>query len=401
MRVLQTAGLLRGATSLVFILFAVDFADEFTSAFHVVSTPAIRTDLRLNYTQAGFLLLIGQLSGFLIEPWLFALSDRCSKQRLAVAAMCVLACAALLAAAVDCYSLMLLAAAMSGPAAGVAVMLTQAQLIDLNPHRKAETMARWTLMGTIGDFAGPLVVAGAASLGLSWRALFAAEAAIWLLYAWLIAARPLPVSAALDRTEDHTAPLHRVFSTALKNRVLLRWAVLLQLIVLLDEVLVAFGALYLRDALSLSAPAVSALLVVPMAGSIAGLAALERRLRCAHAARVLAESSCLTLAGMALFLLSGRALACLIPSLFLMGFGGAGLYPIMKAAAYDALPERSGTAIAVMGLFAPIGIALPALVGLLADRYGIAAAIAFTGVAPAAILLWTPRMQAGAARHDR
>ena len=63
----------------------------------------------------------------------------------------------------------------------------------------------------------------------------------------------------------------------------------------------------------------------------------------------------------------------------------------MKAKAYESLPGRSGTAAAILGLFSPIGLALPVVMGAVADRASLSAAIAVTAAAPLAILVLGPR----------
>jgi FSR family fosmidomycin resistance protein-like MFS transporter len=58
------------------------------------------------------------------------------------------------------------------PASGSFVSLSQATLMDIEPTRHEQNMARWTLAGSVGNVLGPLALAGAIALNQSWRVCF-------------------------------------------------------------------------------------------------------------------------------------------------------------------------------------------------------------------------------------
>jgi hypothetical protein len=71
---------------------------------------------------------------------------------------------------------------------------------------------------------------------------------------------------------------------------------------------------------------------------------------------------------------------------FLVGVVAAPLYPLSRAQAYRALPGRSGMLQALGHLFTPVDLLVPLALGLAADRFGTAAALALLMVQPLGIL---------------
>ncbi|MCV4821088.1 MFS transporter, partial [Escherichia coli] len=57
-------------------------------------------------------------------------------------------------------------------ASGAFVNLMQATLMDHDPPRREQNMARWALAGSLGNVLGPLLVGAAVALGLGWRPVF-------------------------------------------------------------------------------------------------------------------------------------------------------------------------------------------------------------------------------------
>ena len=58
------------------------------------------------------------------------------------------------------------------PASGAFVSLTQSALMDFDPGRQPQHMARWTLAGSVGAVLGPLLVAAVLAAGGNWRLAF-------------------------------------------------------------------------------------------------------------------------------------------------------------------------------------------------------------------------------------
>src|SRR5690606_32660869 len=116
--------------------------------------------------------------------------------------------------------------------------LSQATLMDLDPHRHELNMARWTLAGSIGAVAGPLMLAGAGMAGFGWRGVFVTFAAFSTLL--VVATWRVPVPSAADRSLPVARPLAasaRDAVRALRGRDVRRWLALLQLADLMLDVL--------------------------------------------------------------------------------------------------------------------------------------------------------------------
>jgi hypothetical protein len=179
---------------------------------------------------------------------------------------------------------------------------------------------------------------------------------------------------------------------------LLRWLIVLFMATMVDEIFLGFTGLLLRDRLHASITTTSLILALGMIGGMIGLIALERLLarrpESQHLGiRLLPWLALLTLAGVAALLLAQDLwLAAL--ALGAIGFGATGWYPVAKAAAYGRLPGRPGMLLAITGLLTPLELVLPAVVGGLADRFGLVVALGFLGVAPLGVLLFAPRISA-------
>ena len=65
------------------------------------------------------------------------------------------------------------------------------------------------LLGTVGDFSGPLLVAAARAAGVSWRVLFLAVAIAVAGYAMLLAAAAFPVPVRRPASSADQAPVSR------------------------------------------------------------------------------------------------------------------------------------------------------------------------------------------------
>ena len=281
----------------------------------------------------------------------------------------------------------LLAALLIGnPATGAFVSLAQATLMDLQPRERVRNMARWTLAGSVGYVAGPLVLVAAVWLGAGWRGV---SIALALLSLPLVAGlRSLPAG----RPHDGRQLLRRTLAAlaALRRVEVLRWLALLEAADLLLDVFHGFLALYFVDVVR-ARPAQGALAVAVWTGaSLAGDALLLVVLRRVEGDRYLRWSALAALAVYPAFLLVPGAtpkLALLVA----LGLFNSGWYAIPKAGLYGALPERSGAAVAVGGVGGLAGALVPLLLGLLAQQVGLAATMWLLLAAPLALVALVPR----------
>jgi FSR family fosmidomycin resistance protein-like MFS transporter len=353
---------------------------------HEAAWPLIRHDLGLTYAGVGLLLTIPGAFGAALELAYGPISDAGGRRPLLLAGGVAFAAALLLAAAAGGFGMLLVALLIFSPASGAFVGLAQTALIDLEPERHEQAMARWTLAGSVGVAAGPLLLAGTVALGGGWRMLFAA---LGLATFPLVAVvRKLPLPRPVE-TAGLRAELRRTVA-ALRRREVLRWLVLLEVGDLVGDVFTGFAALYFVDVAGTS-PATAALAVALLSGtSLAGDALLVVLL--ARGVRGLVYlrwcAAALLLVVPAFLLLPG--LAKLGP-LALLGLLRAGSYAILKARLFSALPGQSGAALSLSSLSGLLGSLPPLLIGLLAQRFGLGAALWLVLLAPLALLVGLPR----------
>ncbi len=372
-------------------LLGIELLDELFAGMPVAALPLIRDGLHLSYAEVGLLFTVGPLAGLLLEPIILLFSDRGSKRWPIVAGLLGLAASDALAGSALNFAWLLLAFVPGKPSGGAAVGLSQATLIDQASHNAESTMARWTILGSVGDVLSPLAVAGLLALGLGWRALFWVSSSVWLAVALLLWPQrfPRPTPEAAAEAEQPAVGVLAGFREALRDGLLLRWAAVVTLCSMVDEVFLGFSALYLRDVRHASATTTSLALAAGMVGSMLGLLALHRLLKRVHGPRLLPWLALLTLTGVVALLLAPTVWLA-AGALFLIDLSAAGWYPISKAAAYARLPGRTGTVQAVVNLGDPFEVALPLVVGLIAGQFGVMAGLAFLGLAPLGVLLLAP-----------
>jgi MFS family permease len=386
------------------VLLSTALLDELTFGFLVVGLPLARDRFHMSYEQVGLLFTVGALAALVIEPGITLASDHISKRVPILSGMACLVFAFALAALTNSYVLLLLAVALAYPAIGAAVGLAQAALVEQRPATSTRTLARWTMLSSVGDLLSPLVVAVTAAAGGGWPALSLIGAALWLLAGCVALPLPFPAPTAVppnNSLADETpapsgwAGVRAALSSALRDLVLLRWMGVLFMATMVDEIFLGFTGLLLRDHLHATIAMTSVMLATGMIGGMAGLFALEWILAQTsdqHQAgvRLLPWLALLTLAGIVTLLLAPSLWLAGI-ALFAIGLGATGWYPVAQAAAYDRLPGRAGLALTVTGLLMPLELLLPAVVGALADHFGLIAALGFLGLAPIGVLLLAPR----------
>lgn len=408
------------ASSMRATLLSYGLFDEIIAGLPVVGLPLLRDHLGLSYEQIGLLFAVGSCSAMVLEPIINALSDHHSKRWWILGGLLCLILSYVMAGSASNYIVLLLVFALYYPAAGTAVGLAEATLIDADPARSIATMTRWTLLASVGDILAPLLVTGLVSFHQGWPEICWLAASLWAGLLLLTAVQPFPRQAAersepkdqtsrsertdraqldpasggekTDRaSEKSRASTWRTLSQAVRNPRLLRWGLLALIPTMVDEVLLGFVVLYLRDILHASEITIGLLLTGALLSSLFGLALLDRLPWLRRAAskvphRLLAGMAVVVLVGM-LLLLTTRTIWLVGLALGVVSLGAAGWYPIAQAQTYAQLPGHSSLVRAITGLGAPFDAALPAIVGFLAARFGLLAGLALLGSAPLLILL--------------
>jgi MFS family permease len=364
----------------------------------VVGAPSIQREFGVSYLETAGALLLGPfLLSFAIEPPLLLLADRHPRRWFIAGGLFGMAIAAFVAALAPTALVLWAAMGISAVAGGVAA-IAQGALVDAHPGQRERMMTRWVMAGTAGDLAAPLLIAGLAALSIGWRGTYALVGGMVAIWGLALARAPVPppVGAgnaadagtavdALDGGERHPG-VRATLRGALVNRRLFVWLLASWLCGFLDEILVVFGSLYLRDELAAGVSERSAVLSAFVVGSAAGLAATDRLLARVSPHRLLLAASI----GCAICFVLWMAAPWLWLSALLMAAVGATaspLYPIAAAQAYAALPGRSGAVQAAGHLFTPLDVVVPLILGWIADRHGAGAALVVLLAQPVGIAI--------------
>ncbi len=270
---------------------------------------------------------------------------------------------------------------------GFACSTAEAALMDADPAQRERRMTEWTLAASLGDLATPLALAAVAALGFGYQSAWLAVAGCMALFGWFAGLRELP--RARDRDHDagdaEASTVRELLREAGKHPRLVAWLLGATLCSLMDETLVAFAALWIRQ--RFVAPSATTLALTSLAlGAFAGLVLL-RRLLMSWPRRPFLIGACAGAIASVALVLAASTLSGACAGLFLLGAFAATHYPLAQAAAYGALPGRSNSVAALTQLFAPVDLLLPLALGMVADRFGVASAIAALTLQPLALLV--------------
>ena len=376
--------------SIVYLL--IEFLDELIYGIGEAAWPLIRNDLHLNYIQIGIALsLPGFLANF-IEPFLFTLGDTWKRRAVILAGGIFFTISLAFTGISTSFLLLLSSYILFHPSSGAFVGLSQASLMDLQPERREQNMARWTFAGSIGVFVGPILLSGAAFIGFGWRGMFIGLALLStfiLMYAWRRVPRDTDQNVALPRFADILNQFRLTFS-ALRNWSIVRWLLLLEFSDLMLDVLYGFLPLYFVDVAGFS-PAQAALSVAVWTGvGLLGdflLIPLVERFKGLDYLRI---SVIIELILFPLFLLSSQVWLKLILIGF-MGFFNSGWYAILKANLFDAMHGQSGAVLTLDNVSGLFGKLIPFGIGLAAQAFGIGAAMWLLLAGPIALLIGLPK----------
>jgi MFS transporter, FSR family, fosmidomycin resistance protein len=290
------------------------------------------------------------------------------------------------------------------PASGAFVSLTQAALMDRAHGRQQQRMAAWNLAGSAGAVGGPLLLAGVLAVGGSWRSaylLLAAAVGAALAVAALAAPsrQPVPLdpepaagveSAGVESAGDGARRTSvREALSALRQRDVARWAVLLEISDLLLDVLTGYIGIYLVDVVGASPAEAAVGVAVRLGAGLAGDAlfvVVSRRVSGLAALRVSAIAACALYPA---FLLIGW-LPAKLAILAVLSMATACWYPVVQAGLYTSLPGRSGIAVFLSSAAGLLGAAGPLAVGFIAQQAGLSWALGILAAAPAAVLAALP-----------
>ncbi len=360
-------------------LAIVGFYDELASGIVVVAAPGVEDAHSLGH--AGYAFVVFVLPGLLaalVETPIALISDRVDRRRVLRLALLVMVAALALCALASRPWLLGLALGVAGAASGVACASAQGEIVGAFAGNADRAMARWTTFAAAGDLLAPLLVAGVLACGGTYRAGLLAVAAVVLLQ--VIVTRRSSATPARSAAGPHES-----WRAALARPRL--WALLLavEFCALLDEVVVALGALRMTRDLGAGEALAAAGLTAFSLGSLAGATATDALCAKISARKLLIVAGCASLGALGLLVVSRSPLQALA-ALLLLGASAAPHFALIQAAAYAAVPGRPGLVNAASQLLFAVQIVLPLAVGLVATRFGLAVALASLSVQPLVVL---------------
>jgi len=374
------------------IYLLIEFLDELVFGVSAAATPLMRDDLALTYVQIGLLLSIPGLIANFIEPFMFILGDVWKRRVILLAGGVLFALSLALTSVSYSFIVLLFSYILFYPASGMFVSLSQANLMDLEPSRHEQNMARWTFAGSLGMVAGPLLLSAILTIGLGWRPAFGFQAAFTVLVLLLVWRRipALGRSAAPLPQISHLLEGFRNTFSALRDRSVLRWLVLLEFSDLMLDVLYGFLPLYFVDVVGFTTVEAAASVAVWTGVGLLGDFLLIPLLERVKGMDYLRWSVLIELVLFPAFLLVS------IPWLKLviagaMGFFNAGWYAILKANLFSAMPGQSGITQALDNVSGMFGKLLPFGIGLAAQTFGLGPAMWLLLAGPLALLVGLPR----------
>jgi predicted MFS family arabinose efflux permease len=350
--------------TLVASLLLVRFFDETVAYLPFAAVESIRRDVDLAYVQAGVLLMLYSGIGLLTTP-LGVVVDRVNRRVLAAIGGAGYGGGLCLFAAAGDFWVIFAAVCLMGTAGDLLVDAAEVSLVEIAGDNVEPALARANLLGALGDLAGPLLLAGALWSGLGWRAAFWVAGAAMIAYGLTLATRPLPKPV---RQEEETSALTALLTVARDRRVIVA-GLLVAIIVAFDDTFIGFALAYLMTDMNQTVATVAT--GAGMAGGVAGAMWASRT----NGRRVSLRTCAWVLA-------AGVFLLVLVPTVvtaaLAMAAVGAAVnlaWIILQARYMTLRPGEVGTTSAVAEAVSQVGVVTPLVIGVLADRAGMTAAM--------------------------
>jgi fucose permease len=254
-------------------------------------------------------------------------------------------------------------------------------------------MTRWLAFAAAGDALVPLVIAAVYWIGGTHRSALSICALLLAAQAFGVyrssrrqAPEPdLPPEPEPDE-ESATMPLRAALAAAARKPRLWLFLFGASACTLLDEVVVALGALRLNQDLGWSESEAALVMTGLSTGAVLGAVISERLLKTISSRRLLiyaAAGSCVLLA----VVVTASSAPVIVCALFCLGMTCALHWPLVKAAAYELVPGQPGVVNALQQAFVGMDLALPLLVGVIASTFGLATALASLALEPLILLV--------------
>jgi hypothetical protein len=300
------------------------------------------------------------------------LADRHSRRLIAAGGAFGYAAGLFLFAAGTNVPMLVVAVTVMGFAGDAMIRATDVALVDVAGDGLELAVARATLLGTIGDLAGPALLAVCLTTGLGWRAAFVVAGLGMAGYGVLLASQPLPAPCRPpDVTRDGNPPARQEIGAVLRDGRVLRLGLLAALVDVFDEPFLAFAIAYLVSTRGQPAGVAALTAGVGLAGGVVAAA---------WASRV--ERAEITPPAVAGLLVGGVGAVVLAPHPLVAALGAAGVgaavnlaWISLEARVLTLRPGQAGTTSAMVSAVAQVAVLVPLVAGVLADGAGVSAAL--------------------------
>jgi len=355
----------------------------------------------LTYVEIGLLLSVPGLFSNFIEPIFGILSDVWNRRALILGGGIMFGVAIMLAAISQSFWPLLVAFILLFPASGAFVSLSQAALMDDDPTRHEQNMARWTLAGSLGVVAGPLALGAVVVLGSEWRGLLLVLAGLAVLLTAAAWRFPFPNNNGHNEDDEELTFIDGLKNAvrALRRRDVARWLILLQFSDLMLDILYSFLALYFVDVVGVSVEEATLAVAVWTGVGQVGDALLIPLLERMRGLDYLRLSAGIQMGLFPAFLIV-EPFGLKLVLLGLLGLLNSGWYAILQAQLYSALPGQSGVALAMNNVGGLAGSLIPMIIGAVAQAAGLDVAIWLMLAGPVALLVGLPRRTAPTMSRD-
>jgi MFS family permease len=357
--------------------------DEWWSYLPAGVVADLHDDLGVSYAGAGWLLALLTIGALAGTP-LALLADHVDRRRCAVLGAATIAVCLMAFAASAPFWVLAVSCAIVGTASDLLVHAVEAALSEADEDRLDRLVATQHALSSIGDLAGPLLLALGAATVIGWQGAFAITAAAMLLYGAYLAKVPFaaPLDAA-DRWRDVWTEAVRIA----RRRDVWRLAAIEMLVTPLDEPFLAFVVARAATGEGTEASA-QVIAVAVMVGGVVGSVVVAR----------FGATAGLVRAGLAA-MLAGTVLVVATPTVAgaavamgVAGWGMAVVWSDLHVRTLRTVPGRSATVSIVVGTIASASALVPVLVGVLADSAGLAAAlVVYVAIAAALAIVGRPR----------
>ena len=260
-----------------------------------------------------------------------------------------------------------------GVSADAMLAACEVALVDLAGDELVRVLAPGNLGAEVGDLIGPMLLAGSAALGWSWRVPFIVSAIVAFAYAARLAAQDLPLSTVLSEPSSAMSDVR----SCLSDRRVWLLALVTLLFDTLDEPFLGFAIAFLEVERGQSHAVAVLVGGSVLVGGVLGAGALALGVAGQRVLRPdrLPVAPTVVLAGSVLGIVVAPAIPFQVVFGLAAGVSSALFWTTVQARVLGLRPGQPGTTAAVIGYLSLPSALWPLAAAVLADRFGLTAAL--------------------------